>query len=122
MKRVLLVDDNAGVRKLLEMTLSMKEHQISHAETAEEALEIARRDLPELILMDVLMPGGMDGREAARLLKSEPPTNRCKIILLTSMEMTREEVLSVGADEYLLKPFSPLELIEKVSEILHQSR
>jgi two-component system phosphate regulon response regulator PhoB len=121
MKKILIVDDNAKVRELLKLTLSDQGFDISEAQTAEEALEIAKKDLPDVILMDLLMPGTIDGKGATRLLKSAPETNICKVILLTGVELNPKQVLLMGADGYLRKPFSPFELLEKVSEVLQQS-
>jgi two-component system, OmpR family, phosphate regulon response regulator PhoB len=118
MKRILVVDDEIDVRKLLEQTLKYKNYEILEAETGQEALEIARDKAPDLILMDVMMPGSLNGVEATRILKTDTKTEFSKIIILTSCNHTRVEAMKAGADGYLLKPFSPMELLETIEEII----
>ena len=120
MKKILIVDDQPEVRKLVEVTLSVEDYQILQAESGEEAIEIVKAKKPDLIIMDITMPGGMDGLEATRILKNDPETKDCTIIMLTAkgQESEREDGLAAGADDYFVKPFSPLELIQKVEEVL----
>jgi len=120
MKKILIVDDRIEVRKLVEVTLEVENYQLLQADSAEKALEIARREKPDLILMDIMMPGGMDGLEATRILKKDPETKNCAVIILTAMgqEYDLIEGKKAGADDYFIKPFSPLDLLRKVEEIL----
>lgn len=120
MKRILIVDDQVEVRELVEVTLRSDGYQVFQAKSGEEAIEIARSVKPDLIIMDIMMPGGMDGLEATRALKNDPETKGSIIIMLTAkgQEADKEIGLQVGADDYFAKPFSPLELIEKVEEVL----
>ncbi|MBW2605872.1 MAG: response regulator [Deltaproteobacteria bacterium] len=120
MKKILIVDDQREVRRLVEMTLRVEDYQVLQAESGEKAIEIAKAEKPELIIMDIMMPGGMDGLEATRILKNDPETKDCTIVMLTAkgQQADREVGLEVGADDYFSKPFSPLELIKKVEEIL----
>lgn len=119
-KKILIVDDQPEVRELVEVTLDQSEYSILTAENGEMGVEIATRECPEVIIMDVMMPGGIDGLEATRRIKSDERTKDVKVIVLTAkgqakdIEMGRE----AGADDYFVKPFSPLELIQKVDEIL----
>jgi len=120
MKKILIVDDQLEVRELVEVTLRVEDYRILQAENGEKAIEIARAEKPDLIIMDIMMPGGMDGLEAARILKNDPETKGCKIIMLTAkgQEADKEAGLEAGTDDYFVKPFSPLELIKKVEEAL----
>lgn len=120
MKRILIVDDQVEVRELVEVTLRSDDYQVFQAKSGEEAIEIARSVKPDLIIMDIMMPGGMDGLEATRALKNDPETKGSIIIMLTAkgQEADKKIGLQVGADDYFAKPFSPLELIEKVEEVL----
>ena len=120
MKKILIVDDRLEVRELVEVTLRAKHYQIIQASTGERALEIVRVEKPDLILMDIMMPGGMDGLEATRILKNNPDTKDCTIIILTAkgQKTDREKGLEAGAEDYFVKPFSPLDLIKKVEEAL----
>ena len=120
MKKILIVDDRPEVRELVEVTLRAGDYQIFQAESGESAVEVARAEKPDLIIMDIMMPGGIDGIEATRILKNDPRTKECPVIMLTGkgQEADKEKGFEVGADDYFVKPFSPLELLKKVEEFL----
>ena len=120
MKKILIVDDQKEVRELVEVTLNIGDYEISQAENGEKALEIARSELPNLILLDVQMPGELDGFDVCETLKKDPETSGITIIMLTAMgqEIDKKRGDKVGCDGYYTKPFSPLELMNKVEEIL----
>ncbi len=123
MKKILVVDDQFEVRELVEVTLRSDDYQVLKAESGEMAIEIAKLEEPDLIIMDVMMPGGMDGLEATRILRSTPETMGSTVIMLTAkgQESDRQKGLEAGAADYLTKPFSPLELIRKVESILESA-
>jgi two-component system phosphate regulon response regulator PhoB len=120
MKKILVVDDQQEIRDLVEVTLRVSDFKIFKAETGERAIEIARLEKPDLIIMDVMMPGKIDGLEATRVIKSDKETRNCIVLMLTAkgQKVDIANGSSAGADEYFVKPFSPLELIQKVEEIL----
>lgn len=120
MKKILIVDDRLEVRELVEVTLRPGDYKIMQAESGERAVEIARAEQPDLIIMDVMLPGGMDGLETTRILKKDPATRTSTILMLTAkgQQIDRKAGLDAGADDYFVKPFRPLELIKKVEEIL----
>ncbi len=120
MKKILIVDDQLEVRELVEVTLKAEDYKILKAESGEEALEIAKAEKPDLIIMDIMMPGAIDGIEATRLLRKNPATKDSRIIMLTGkgQEQDKQIGLEAGADDYFIKPFSPLKLIQKVEEAL----
>ena len=120
MKKILIVDDQIEVRELVEVTFRIGEYEILKAKNGEEALAIAKAEKPDLILMDIMMPGGIDGLEVTRRLKDDPSSKECKIIMLTAkgQETDKEKGFKAGADDYFTKPFSPLELMQKVEEVL----
>ncbi len=120
MKKILIVDDQLEVRELVEVTLRTQDYQILKAENGDQAVELARAEKPDLILMDIMMPGGMDGLEATRIIKENPETKDCVIIMLTAkgQQADRRKGLDAGASEYFSKPFSPLELIRTVEKHL----
>jgi len=119
MKKILIVDDEWQVRRLVEVTLRADDREILMAEIGEDAVEIARREKPDLILMDIMMPGEIDGLEATRILKNDPETKGCAIIMLTAkgQDEDRKKGFEAGADDYFSKPFSPMTLIEKIADI-----
>ncbi len=124
MKKILIVDDQKEVRELVEVTLRLEDYledcQIFQAKSGDEAIKLARAEKPDLVFMDVMMPGGIDGLEATRVLKNDPETKGCQIIMLTgkAQQDDQEKGLKAGADVYFSKPFSPRELIKKVEEVL----
>jgi len=120
MKKILIVDDDSAVRRLVEATLSFEGYQIIQAGNGKEATDIAKAERPDLIIMDVMMPREIDGLEATRILKNDPETRGCTIIMLTAkgMEDDRKMGFAAGADDYFVKPFSPLELRRTVEAVL----
>ena len=120
MKKVLIVDDQEEVRELVEVTLRSGDYRVHQARNGEEAVEIARAEQLDLILMDIMMPGSMDGLEATRILKKDRETEKSTIVMLTAKGQQHdvEKGFEAGASAYFVKPFSPLELIKKVEEVL----
>lgn len=120
MKKILIVDDQLEVRELVEVTLRVEDYEILTAGNGQEAVEIVREKKPDLIIMDIMMPGEVDGLEATRILKNDPETTGCQIIILTAKGQKDdvERGRDAGADDYFTKPFSPLELIKKVEGAL----
>lgn len=120
MKKILVVDDQVEIRELVEVTLRVEDYEILQAKSGEEAIEIAKSEKPDLIIMDIMMPGGMDGYEATKTLKSNPDTKDISIVILTAkgQQTDKEKGIEVGANDYFVKPFSPLDLISKVEEVL----
>jgi CheY-like chemotaxis protein len=121
MKKILIVDDQPEVRELVDVTLRIGEYAISQATSGDHALAIARSEHPDLILLDVMMPNSsMDGFEVCRRLKSDPLTQDISIVMLTARGQDSDIELGrqVGADDYFTKPFSPLQLMNKVEELL----
>jgi CheY-like chemotaxis protein len=121
MKKILIVDDQQQVRELVEVTLRAEDYQILQANNSQEAIRIARDEKPDLIIMDVMMPDGMDGLDATRLIKNDPATKDCKVIMLTArgQDIDRQRGFDVGAEDYFIKPFSPLDLIRKVESVIN---
>ena len=117
---MLIVDDHSELRKLIRMTLDLGDYQLFEADFGLQALELAEEIQPDLVVLDVMMPGDLNGYEVCAKLKS-PERNKIPcVILLTAkgQEVDIEEGRKAGAEHYLVKPFSPLELIEKVKNAL----
>jgi DNA-binding response OmpR family regulator len=120
-KKILIVDDQPEVRELVLVTLEEGTYQLLTAENGDQALAMATRELPDLMLLDIQMPGGqLDGLQVCRQLKSSLPTRDIYIIMLTAKGQDWDRRLGheAGADDYFVKPFSPLELMLKVDEVL----
>jgi two-component system, OmpR family, phosphate regulon response regulator PhoB len=120
-KKILIVDDQERIRELVRVTLEgIDDYNIFEAKNGPQAVEIASEENPDLVLMDITMPGEYDGLEAARLLKNDPSTKSIHIIMLTAKGQTadKEEGKRAGADGYFVKPFSPIELIRRIESVL----
>ena len=109
-RRILIVDDDAGLRMLLRTTLDADDFEVAEAEDAQRASELARFWRPTVVLLDVAMPG-IDGLSFSGELKRKPVYGAPVVILLTGTELTKEGAARAGADALLRKPFSPLELV-----------
>ncbi|MBX3082628.1 MAG: response regulator [Anaerolineae bacterium] len=121
MKTILIVDDQPEVRELVCVTLEIGPYEMLTASNGDEALAMARKHHPDLILLDVQMPGGsLDGIGVCKALKRAPETSDITIIMLTAkgQDWDRQVGIEAGADDYFVKPFSPLNLMNKVEEVL----
>lgn len=118
MSKLLIADDEAGIRSLVRMTLDSDSYEILEASDGDEALELARRHKPDLVLLDVEMPG-QSGFEVCRALKEDPETSGVTVVMLTAkaQELDLQEGEAAGADDYFTKPFSPVSLLRKVDEV-----
>src|SRR5262245_47153524 len=119
MPTVLIVDDEPAIRELVRFTLEYDHVRILEASDGRTALDLARAERPELILLDVRMPH-LDGIEVCRRLRGDDTLSAARIVMLTAadQETDRARGLAAGADEYLSKPFSPLALLALVRSIL----
>ena len=119
MNTILVADDEDSLRLLIRTTLESAELNILEAGDGVEALEIARQERPDLIVLDWMMPG-KTGLEVARELRADPRTAAIAILMLTAMgqEKDKKEGLAAGVQAFLVKPFSPLDLLEKVQAVL----
>jgi DNA-binding response OmpR family regulator len=120
---ILLVDDNAVNLQLLFETLDGQGYQLLVARSGEEALRIARKATPDLILLDIMMPG-ISGYETCARLKSDEATRNSVVIFLSALQSTEEKVkgLSMGAMDFITKPFDPNEILARVSLQLENYR
>lgn len=124
MKKILIVDDDKDIRKLLEIIFKLSGYKsVFEAVNGKEGVEKAKKIKPDLIVMDVKMPGKLDGLEAVKLLKSDPETKESTVLMLSANGQTNEieAGYKAGADDYSLKPFSPLELIKKAEVLMKKS-
>ena len=120
-ERILVVDDEEDLLELVNYNLSKEGYRVSCVGTGEEALAEARRSLPDLIVLDLLLPH-VDGLEVCRLLKSDSNTKPIPVIMLTAKSEEADVVsgLELGADDYLTKPFSPRVLLARIKAILRR--
>ncbi|MEK7993467.1 MAG: response regulator transcription factor [Planctomycetota bacterium] len=119
---ILVVDDEEDVLELVRYNLDRSGYRVETASSGEEALEKARRKLPDLVILDLMLPG-MDGLEVCKKLKNDVKTEGLPIIVLTAKGEETDVVtgLELGADDYVTKPFSPKVLIARVRRILRRA-
>ena len=117
-KRILIVDDEPNIRLLVGSMLS-QDYIVSEAADGKQGVELAKARKPDLILMDIMMPK-MDGYAACSVLKADPETKATPVVMLTGVghELNKKLAKQVGADGYITKPFSRMELLEAVTHLL----
>lgn len=124
MKKVLVVDDEPDVRELLNTIVSAGNYRVFFAGNGKKAIEIANEEEPDLIILDIMLPGEMNGFRVAEILKDDCRTRNCKILMLTALvsQEDKRRGFSAGVDEYFIKPFSPMDLICKIVEMIGISK
>jgi two-component system, OmpR family, alkaline phosphatase synthesis response regulator PhoP len=120
-EHILVIEDEEDILALVHYNLSREGFKVSCAQSGEEGLKMARALTPDLIILDLMLPG-MDGLEVGRVLKRENATNRIPIVMLTAKgeELDIVTGLELGADDYVTKPFSPKVLLSRLKAVLRR--
>ena len=120
--RLLIVEDEPDIRELLVFHLAREGYHITQCRNGAEALRVARSAPPDLILLDLMLPE-MDGLEVCRRLRQDPATQGVPVVMLTARgdEVDRVLGLELGADDYVVKPFSPRELVARIRAVLRRT-
>lgn len=119
--KILAVDDEADILKLLQYNLVNASFEFISAGDGPEAIDLARSAMPDLIILDLMLPN-MDGNEVLKKLKADPETSGIPVLMLTAKgeEIDRILGLELGADDYIVKPFSPRELVLRIKAVLRK--
>ena len=119
---VLVVDDDPVIQKLLQVNFELEGYKVLTASDGVEGLERARAELPDAIILDIMMPR-MNGLEVARALKASDDTRDIPVLLLSAKAQASDvtQGMEIGADDYVTKPFDPAELLERVGDLLKGS-
>lgn len=119
---ILIVDDESSIRELVKFNLQKEGYSIIETDNGLSAVTMAKTDKPDLIVLDLMLPG-MDGLEVCRTLKGQQSTTAIPIVMLTAKDEEIDKIigLELGADDYLTKPFSPRELVARVKAVLRRS-
>ncbi|MHB9027657.1 MAG: response regulator [Candidatus Latescibacterota bacterium] len=122
-ERILVVDDEEDILELIGYNLARDGYFVETAKTGESALEKVRRDKPDLVILDLMLPG-IDGLEVCRLLKRDSQTAPIPVVMVTAKGEDADIVtgLELGADDYVTKPFSPRVLLARVKAVLRRDR
>ncbi|MDP2652819.1 MAG: response regulator transcription factor [Candidatus Omnitrophota bacterium] len=120
--KILIVEDEKDIAELVQYNLEREAYQVTAARTGEDGIKTLERDLPDLIILDLMLPG-MDGLETCRLIKQDNKTKNIPIIMLTAKSEESDVIvgLQVGADDYVTKPFSPRVLLARIKALLRRS-
>ena len=123
MARIVVADDDADIRDLVVFKLRQLGHDVQAVVDGAAAVGAAQQQRPDLVVLDVMMPG-MGGLDATRALRADAELSRVPVILLTAraQESDIEQGFGAGADDYVVKPFSPRELASRVTAVLQRSR
>ena len=118
-RKILLVDDEPFILKSLSFVLTKEGFQIETARDGLEAMAMIRKNRPDVVFLDIMMPK-KNGMEVCQWIREDPALQGMYVILLTAkgQEMDREKGYSIGADEYMTKPFSPSSVVKRLREIL----
>ena len=121
-QKILVVDDEADILELIEYNLKKEGYQVYLASNGQEAVTIAKKVFPDLIILDIMMPK-MDGIEACRLLRTMPEFKKTFMVFLTARSEEYSEIagFNVGADDYIAKPIKPRALISRINAILRRN-
>jgi two-component system alkaline phosphatase synthesis response regulator PhoP len=119
--KILVVDDEIYIVHILDFSLGMEGYEVVTALDGEQAVEKARAEKPDLIVLDIMMPK-LDGYETCKILKADAATREIPVILLSAKGRNVDQKIGfeVGADDYITKPFSPRKLVERINAILGQ--
>ncbi|WP_434291596.1 response regulator transcription factor [Clostridium botulinum] len=119
MDKILIVEDESSIRGFVKVNLKMNNFDVIEAETGEEGIEKTRKHKPDVVVLDIMLPG-VDGLEVCKTLRQEFPN--MGIIMLTAKSQDTDKVsgLEYGADDYIIKPFNPLELTLRIKAILRR--
>ncbi|MBN2578350.1 MAG: response regulator [Pirellulales bacterium] len=121
-EKILVIEDEEEIQELVGYNLAKQGYRAIRAETGEEGLRLVHRELPDLILLDLMLPG-IDGLEVCRALKRDPEAQQIPIIMLTAKGEESDIVtgLELGAEDYVTKPFSPRVLVARIRALLRRS-
>lgn len=113
LRRILIVDDQSDLRKLIRLALEPLGCELHEVANGMDALAAVRSLKPEVVILDVMLPGGIDGYQVCQAIKQDPLTRSIKVIMLSArgQKSDVEEGYRVQADRYIVKPFSPLDLL-----------
>jgi phosphate regulon transcriptional regulator PhoB len=121
-QKILVVEDEPDISKLVSYNLAQERFKVLTAEDGEQALQVIQREKPNLVVLDLMLPG-LSGMEICKILRNRPETAKLPILMLTAKagEADRIVGLEMGADDYLAKPFSPREMVARVRAILRRA-
>ena len=119
MKKVLIVDDQDVIRKMMRLALAGR-YELYEAADSASAWETLQKVHPDAVILDIMMPGDLDGLQVLDLIKADSNLTQTRVIMVTARGQVSdyEEGMRCGADDYFIKPFSPLKLVNRIKELI----
>lgn len=119
-QKVLIIEDQAEIRHLIRVTLSVGQYEVYEADNGVAGLALAKSIKPDLVLLDVMMPGELGGFDVCERIKADPELRGVMVMMLTALGQVSDidTARDVGADAYWVKPFSPAELLDQIEILL----
>ena len=118
-KKILIVDDEKEIRDLIRETLTIDEFNVFEAESGDLALKVIREQNPDLILMDVVMPGSLNGFDVCCKIKADETTKKIPVLFLTAFPVKEVKKCEICEEQFFYKPFSPIQLVNKIYDVLN---
>ena len=120
MKKILIVDDHSDIRKLIRITIGHS-YEVLEAEEGMTALKIIRSQKPSLVVLDIMMPGDMDGLQVLDAIRADPELKDIQVIMVTARGQAKDYEIGMarGANSYLIKPFSPIQLVNNIKDLIN---
>lgn len=119
MRKILIVEDHADIRRLIRMTLEFEEFEIHEAPDALSGWDMVRSLRPDLVLLDVMMPGRLTGLDLCRAIRADPALEDLPVVVLSARGSSADRAAGIvaGAHAYLVKPFSPMQLLDLIGTL-----
>ena len=116
--RILVVEDQDSIRRMIEALVGARGYQVSAASTGTKAIDMALADPPDMVLLDLMLPG-YDGFEVCRRLRSDPSTRKIPVLIISALDdpESRTKAAHAGATAYYTKPFSPIALLKEIDRL-----
>jgi CheY-like chemotaxis protein len=118
--RILVVEDQDSIRRMIEALVQGRGYEVVAVASGAKAIDVATTDPPNLVLLDLMMPGQYDGFEVCRRLRADPVTRNLPIVIITAMDddASRRRATEAGATAYYTKPFSPIALLKEIDRLV----
>jgi DNA-binding response OmpR family regulator len=121
--RILVVEDQDSIRRMIEALVQARGYEVTAVASGTKALDVAITEPPDLVLLDLMLPGQYDGFEVCRRLRGEPTTERVPVVVISALDdaESRAKATEAGATAYYTKPFSPIALLKEIERLRDQS-
>ncbi|HMJ11190.1 MAG TPA: response regulator [Polyangiaceae bacterium] len=117
--RILVVEDQDSIRRMIEALVQARGYQVTAVASGAKAIDLASTDPPDLVLLDLMLPGQFDGFEVCRRLRADPGTSKVPVVIISALDdaESRSRASDAGATAYYTKPFSPIALLKEIERL-----